>query len=234
MKNKKIIFIPSSSETIEIVDSPKPSSLFIPDWYKQIISDYKKNPKFGSDGQLLNKSLKMCMPFLDSLTSGYIQKTWCDIYIEKTNSGVNFTFASSPEIMGSRNCENIKTYKNEFYPNEFFWIIQWVPRLPKGYSALFCHPLNRLDLPFYTLSGIVDSDLYHHAPNGNYPFYLKKDFEGLIPKGTPMYQIIPIKRDDWSSEEESDPNKIIKTHKKQMTVFWEFYKKNMWQRKKYE
>jgi hypothetical protein len=61
------------------------------------------------------------------------------------------------------------------------------------------HPLNRTDLPFYTLSGIVDSDNY--MGEGKVPFFIKKDFTGIIPAGTPIVQIIPIKTDEvWKSE----------------------------------
>jgi hypothetical protein len=234
MKSKKIEFLPSSKETVELVEEPKSSNLFIPNWYKKIVSSYKKSPQFSLDGKLLNTNLKMCMPFLDALTSGYIQKTWCDIYIEKDNDNVNFTYASTPSIINIRKDKVVETYKDEFYLIEFVWYIQYVPKLPKGYSALICHPLNRMDLPFYTLSGIVDYDMYHHVPNGNLPFYIKKDFEGLIPKGTPMYQIIPFKRDSWISIKNNNEKILEKNNKLQRSFFWEFYKKNMWQKKKYE
>jgi hypothetical protein len=54
-------------------------------------------------------------------------------------------------------------------------------------------------LPFHTLSGVIDSDSFFHTSGGNVPFYVHKGFEGIIPVGTPMYQIIPIKRDSWTS-----------------------------------
>ncbi len=49
-----------------------------------------------------------------------------------------------------------------FAPDRFiikftnFWTIE----APKGYSVLFAHPANRADLPFTTITGLVDSDLY--------------------------------------------------------------------------
>jgi hypothetical protein len=47
-------------------------------------------------------------------------------------------------------------------------------------------------------SGIMDTDMWKHA--GRIPFFIRKDFEGIIPKGTPFAQIIPISRDDWEKE----------------------------------
>jgi hypothetical protein len=52
---------------------------------------------------------------------------------------------------------------------------------------------------FTVLEGFVDTDAYS-APV-NFPFVLNDiDFEGLIPAGTPMVQVIPIKRDSWQKE----------------------------------
>jgi hypothetical protein len=175
----------------------------------------------------------MCMPFLDSLTTGYIQETWCDIYIQKENQEIKFYFSDSPKIIGVRKKMAISIFENEFYPIEFEWSIEWINKTPKNYSVLISHPLNRLDLPFYTLSGIIDSDVYHHAPSGNLPFYIKNGFEGLIPKGTPMYQIIPIKRDSWKKETKKYSIENKKRFKKQNEVFWEFYKKTLWNKKEY-
>src|SRR5215475_8103617 len=37
----------------------------------------------------------------------------------------------------------------------------WTIEAPEGYAVLLTHPLNRVDLPFTTLTGIVDCDRYH-------------------------------------------------------------------------
>jgi hypothetical protein len=229
----EITFIASSKET-ELITSPKPAKNYIPEWYKNIKSFYRKTPIFNTNGKLYNPDLKMCMPFLDSLTTGYIQETWCDIYIQKENEEIKFYFSDFPQIINVREKKAIETYNNEFYPIEFEWSIEWINKTPKNHSVLICHPLNRLDVPFYTLSGIIDSDMYYHSPSGNLPFYIKKDFEGLIPKGTPMYQIIPIKRNFWTHKIEKYSINNQKRLKKQNQVFWEFYKKNFWNKKQYD
>ena len=118
-----------------------------------------------------------------------------------------------------------------FHKIEFTWERHWAVLLPKGYSGLVVHPLNRIDLPFYTLSGIVDFDMYNHSKIGNLPFYLKKGFTGIIPKGTPMYQIIPIKRNDWIAKEEKfDAIESYKKYKVRASILHS-YKKLFWQKK---
>ena len=60
---------------------------------------------------------------------------------------------------------------------------------------LFVHPVNRLDLPYRTLSGLVDSD---HWRDGFVHFpalWTEPDFEGLLPAGTPVAQGFPVRRE---------------------------------------
>jgi len=80
--------------------------------------------------------------------------------------------------------------------NHLVWTSNWAWKTPKGYSMLVTHPLNGWHLPFTTMSAIIDSDKFNGP--GNIPFFLKKDFEGIIPKGTPYAQLIPIKRKKWT------------------------------------
>jgi hypothetical protein len=56
--------------------------------------------------------------------------------------------------------------------------------------------MHRENQPFQILPGIVDTDQYFSPTN--FPFVLSDvKFEGLIPAGTPMAQVIPICRDSW-------------------------------------
>ena len=115
----------------------------------------------------------------------------------------------------------------------FVWSTETVIKTPKGYSCLYTHPLNRHDLPFTTLSGIIDTDSVIHE--GHIPFFIKKDFEGVIKSGTPIIQVIPFKRENWQSLKNKD---LIPIAEKQAmlsllnTHSW--YKKNIWKTKKYD
>lgn len=233
MKNK-ITFIPASEDVEKYVSPPVPIKLEVPEWYKKIETEYLKSPKFSEQGQLSNTSLKQCIPFFDAMTAGYVQKTWCDIYINPVGDSFEMAFPVSPEPLGMRNKVHIKYYDDEYYPAEFFWQIPWQVKLPEGYSVFAIHPLNRQDLPFTTMSGLIDADRYHHAPFGNMPVYIKKGFRGIIPAGTPMYQFIPIKREGWeSATEEFSEEEIKKKLRYQISKFWGFYKDNFWHRKEY-
>jgi hypothetical protein len=69
---------------------------------------------------------------------------------------------------------------------------------------------------------------------GNVPVFFSSSFEGVIPEGTPIMQIIPFKTENWVSEkdlniiEEGERNHKISSRK---AFGW--YKQNIWKKKTY-
>jgi hypothetical protein len=221
----KIIFLPSSQEAALVVEPPVSAKKILPEWYKNSPAFNPKNP--------FDKTLKMCMPFFDATTGGYIQKTWTDIYIGLKDGVVSWAVANEPSIMTAREKPSIPL-TNNYYPIEFVWQRQWSARLPKGYGLLITHPHNRLDLPFQTLSGLVDADSFYHTPVGNIPFFIQKGFQGFIPAGTPMYQMIPVKRDDWQSEVAAfDEDETFRLNHIMRRKFYGAYRSMFWHKKTY-
>jgi hypothetical protein len=84
-------------------------------------------------------------------------------------------------------------------PEQFAWAPTYGFEVPLSHSVLVTHPLNRFDLPFITTSGIMETKSMSVSA-GQVPFFVKKGFDGFIPKGTPFAQVIPFKREDWESE----------------------------------
>jgi hypothetical protein len=122
---------------------------------------------------------------------------------------------------------------NGYCSQEFTWKQPWIPQLPDGYSMLYTQPFNRTDLPFLNLTAIIDNDKFYMENNTNHPFFIKEGFEGIIPKGTPYMQMIPIKRDSWKSEfKDHDPLLSLSVSKIRQ-YFMGGYKKLFWQKKEY-
>jgi hypothetical protein len=209
-----------------------PAKNHIPEWYKNI-------PRWGNNeifkfGKGFDLTVKQCMPFLDSLTTGYMIVLPNDLYV-KNNNGFPFLTWNGAEFP-PKSRENI-AYLNLIpaghSPSEFVWQTGVANTIPLGYSLLFTHPINRHDLPFTTLTGIVDGGLVM-SPEGNIPFYIKNGFEGIIPQGTPIAQLIPFLQENWSSKKTKGLTKIAKQHsQKTNSVISGWYKKTFWTRKKY-
>ncbi len=65
------------------------------------------------------------------------------------------------------------------------------------------HPINRDDLPFRALSGLVDCDRYHDAFVQFPARWVNPNFNGVLPKGTPVVQCLPVKREAWALQFEN-------------------------------
>jgi hypothetical protein len=232
-------------------DYPIPAKLNIPDWYKKL------------DHTILNKTVKGCMPFLDSLTSGYLLKMPQDFHIRHNVDNENEKgekFKDSFQTFGLHNHQQILhskyinlnsgidshslkqvegspfIQKNKNLP--FYKILNpWKIKTPKGYSCLFVPPLNNSDDRFSIIPAIVDTDVF---PNEiNFPIVINGDkypiLEDTIKKGIPYVQIIPFKRDNWKMILKSRDQKEIQC----FTIFYglkllNIYKEKYWNKKSWK
>lgn len=235
MSDNIIEFIPLSKDAENVVPPPKPAKYYIPEWYKNIPAFNPKDIEFNNGGRVSNTSVKMCMPFLDSLTTGYIQETWTDIHFKEMKDGsVEFHYPAGPEIIRVREGSPSLPVDNSLYPIEFVWQEQWDVKTPNGWGVIYTHPFNSLAMPFISCTAVIDSDRFYHTATGQYPFFLKKGFEGIIPAGTPMYQIIPFKKDNWKSRVlEYDHISTLKRHHVMAKKLYGAYKELFWEKKKY-
>jgi len=160
---------------------------------------------------------------------------WQDIQVTRTPKGPVINWSVQPDVLKARDGAGLETMPRPagHLNTQFVWMSPFIIETPPGYSVLITHPLNRFDLPFVTLSGVHDSDSI--LTHGHLPFYLKEDFEGIIPAGTPLFQIIPFKREPWVSVEDET---LYKQGEKRMWqgMGWSagFYKSMYWKRKSYE
>jgi hypothetical protein len=212
----------------------KSSKFFIPSWYK--------NEKRFEDGMSLPKRLpykhtfKSCTSFSDSLTVGYIIPLPVDISVEQTEGGPVITwndFTNRIIELRPKDANPNLPIPHGYSDNHYIWVTKHLFKIPKGYSALLTHPLNRFDLPFITLSGVIDGELVVYE--GNVPVYFNLDFEGVIEAGTPIAQLILFKTENWKSKIDKGiiPD-AINNGKKSMNASMGWYKKNIWKKKMYE
>jgi hypothetical protein len=237
LNKKQINFIANTKEIELFGKSPTPSIKFIPDWYKDInpFSFGQKKLSFPLEHAMPNVTLKHCIPFLDALSSGYMATLTDDVFVEQTDSGPMLRWRSDASIITMHSPEQFDGFSIPDYYENFIhkWHNDWIINTPKGYSTYFTHPSNRFDLPFTTISGLVDTDNYTNTVH--FPFMIKKGFEGIIPAGTPVAQLILIKRESWISiiKKYSKENSY-KNYRNFFKTFVHSYKKNYWIKKSYE
>jgi hypothetical protein len=233
---KKIIeFIADSKEYLEILEKPYPSSKKLPDWICETPSYINGNKSVDDFGDPTS-TIKKCMPVWDSITAGYHIPLHCDVWIEnKGQNDINIRWAwDSIKVVDIQKEEQLGKYPipNDCYDTPFKFINPWIVKTPKKWSSLFIHPLNYDELPFRCIPAIVDTDKFP-APV-NFVFFLKKDFRGLISKGTPIIQVIPIQKQTFKSSFSFDHGFFKRQCDKAHTVFFDRYKKFFRDPKKYE
>lgn len=221
--------------------APKPATSFVPDWYKNIES-YMGGEKKPTGGGETTGTIKRCMPVFDVITQGYIITTYTDIFVsQKEQPDVNGELKLTPwyewpsfspiSFHPIEQAPNHPNHNGSPYPK---LINPWGIKTPPGYSTMFMAPVHRSNI-FTILPGVVDTDTYT-APV-NFPMVLTDvKFEGLIPAGTPIAQIVPFQRESWTMELGKDEALIEqnKVTSKLRTRFFDSYKTQYRQVKEYK
>jgi hypothetical protein len=159
-------------------NQPVPVSTNLPKWYKKLSHSWEK------------LTIKGCMPFLDTITTGYIIKTPQDYYVklkpkkdpkpdeDPYDFVVDASFSNAPNYLKAQaekigvnfnatfhpytQLEGSPMLERNLSPKFFKFDNPWIIETPPGYSCLFLPLLNNNDDRFEILPGIVDTDVYEH------------------------------------------------------------------------
>jgi hypothetical protein len=240
MKNnkKKITFQAADQHAKALIDYPKPATHNIPEWYKsqKLYANGENNIIKAYKNGISHATYKACTPLVDTLTSGYIITTSADIVVINEDDGTkNISWNVSWKCLDNQDISVLGNYPipHGYSPQILRWYLNWIIKTPPNYSLWVTHPSHRYDLPFLTINGFVDTD--KHPNRLLLPFFLKEGFEGIIEKGTPIAQLIPIKRDFWTTNTE-DYDPILETLQENAMKrkILRGYKNFFWSKKKYE
>ena len=169
----------------------------MPDWLKSMAMT-AEDPDLG----FAVRTVKQCPPFVDAMATGFLMPLAADLRISEGefswdwNPPPNRTGAYSRSPLGvhtNSQAAGTPLFDPEALIVKFmnFWAID----LPPGWSLFCTHPINRTDLPFRTLTGLVDADAYSHGLIHFPAQWIDKHFSGVLPAGTPVAQCLPLPRD---------------------------------------
>ena len=146
------------------------------------------------------RTVKQCPPFVDAMRTGFLMPLPCDLrYADgaftwnwkrpasslqgQPRAPINFHAAA--QVAGAPfGADNLIKFVG-------FWTVE----LPPGWSLLATHPLNRDDLPFRTLTGLVDADRFHEIGLLFPARWLDPAAPCMLPRGTPVAHCIPVPRE---------------------------------------
>jgi hypothetical protein len=174
-----------------------PAREALPEWLRRMA------PRMPSEmhGRSI-RTVKQCPPFVDAMTHGFMVLLPCDVECEpgtlrwhwpeaapalKDHPRAPLSFHVAEQLAGSP----LAAGERSAIKFNSFWTIELEP----GWSLMVNHPANRLDLPFRTLTGLVDADRFHDV-GINFPaLWTDPAFRGVLPKGTPVAQCHPVRRE---------------------------------------
>lgn len=175
-----------------VIAPPIPAKSHLPDWFRKLPAVSKDHLSPGNNGL----TVKRCMPFLDAMTTGWLLTLAATVRLEVSQGGTIVTAGWEFDRTMVSNHGQHQVAGNPQAPNppckfHNYWSVRTAP----GWSCLFVPPLNRGDQPFECVAGIVDTDSYFAEIH--FPFFATAP-DGLytIEKGTPLVQVIPLRRDD--------------------------------------
>src|ERR1700687_5846292 len=147
------------------------------------------------------RTVKQCPPFVDAMAYGVMILLSCAVAVDRGS----FSWAwNIPETLTSVHPRAPLSFHvaAQFPDAPFaregqaalkfnsFWTIELEP----GWSLFATHPVNRDDLPFRLISGLVDADRFHDG-GINFPaIWMQPEFSGVLPKGTPVAQCFAVPR----------------------------------------
>ena len=257
MSKDKVIKFVSDTKILEEF-WPRPIGKELPDWFRKMpaYGGYDgagaEEKRLSGNDATYNSTIKRCVPMLDSLSLGYVLLTHQDVYVkidapkeeDDANDVGGWQFSWRAGVSPTKAVEGHAFGQASEHPlasmyggrDVHKWINPWRIETPPGYSTLFVPPMNNPNGYFTALPGVVDTDTYTNCVN--FPFVIeKKEWEGIIPAGTPVVQVIPFKRESWKMEIGVDQEMLEKHQKAELkfkTHIASVYRRFFWQRKEFK
>lgn len=182
---------------IDLLPRPVPAGEVLPDWLRALA------PRVPSPvHQRSIRTVKQCPPFVDAMAHGFMILLPCDVTVAHGRFSWDWplpppaarhapraplSFHVPQQLEGSPLARSgqVAIKFNSF----------WTIALEPGWSLMATHPIQRDDLPFRTVTGLVDADRFIDA-GINFPaVWTNPDFEGVLPRGTPVVQCFAVPRE---------------------------------------
>ena len=171
-----------------ILPEPVLAKKGLPEWLKKMPMN-----AHAVDWGVDVKTVKQCPPFIDAMSCGFMILLPCDIQVDKglfdwswDEMPMEFSdphTARSPlGVHPIEQATGTPLYDEDSIVIKF--MSHWIIELEPGYSLLATHPINRPYLPFQTLTGLVDSDVYKSIYINFPAIWTDREFTGVLKKGT--------------------------------------------------
>ena len=181
---------------VDRLERPAPARERLPAWLRAMPAT-----AFSHVHATAVRTVKQCPPFLDAMGHGFVIPLPCDIHVADGRLSWDWDLAplsveAHPRSPVSFHVPAQVTGTPFHHPDRAvvkfnsFWTIELEP----GWSLFATHPVNRDDLPFRTLTGLVDADRFSDVGILFPAQWTDPSFAGTLPRGTPVAQCFPVPR----------------------------------------
>jgi hypothetical protein len=147
------------------------------------------------------RTVKHCPPFVDAMAFGFVIPLPCDVTVRDGVLSWDWELPQLSEEAHPRSpisfhvpAQVTATPFHDAATSVVKFNSFWTIELEPGYSLFATHPVNRADLPFRLLSGLVDCDRFSDVGVLFPAVWTNPGFEGVLPRGTPVAQCFPVAR----------------------------------------
>lgn len=179
-----------------LLPRPLPAREALPGWLRTMPADAHSDILGGEV-----RTVKQCPPFVDAMAGGWLMPLAADVTIADGRVSWDWGLPPSRLERVARSPMGLHVSAQAAgsplaQPGELFVKFNsfWCIEAPDGFSVLFTHPANRVDLPFRTLSGLVDCDHFSHGLVHFPAVWTDKAYNGVLPRGTPVAQLWLVPR----------------------------------------
>ncbi|MBP5856037.1 hypothetical protein KAJ83_03390 [Marivibrio halodurans] len=184
-------------EWVDILPRPVRGTEALPEWLRTMPAT--------ADSDLLGapvRTLKHCPPLIDAMGAGWLMPLAADVEVS-ADGRFDWNWSPPPTRFERLTRAPLGLHVSAQAagspigkPGQLFlkFMNFWTVETPPGWSVLFTHPASRTDLPFRTLSGLVDCDRFSHGLVHFPAIWTGEGFVGRLPAGTPVAQLIPVPR----------------------------------------
>jgi len=200
-----------NNEAYENVFRPIPAGKMLPDWWK-------RSKVHGVQNGTPTVTLRACPAMHDWLATGYYICTsrdiWCEYHEEDTGGYWNTYTPPNEDTFDWARYSSPTHHKAQLMDDNFSFIqgdgsdntphdafkfrVSWMVTTPPGYSAFYLDPFLFQNKYFRTWQGIMDTDMFNNnTDNSQVIVYPLAKHSFIIPKDTPIVQVVPFRRESW-------------------------------------
>lgn len=178
-----------------ILPKPIPAGQALPQWLSTMPGEVAAPSLGGAEV----RTLKHCPPIIDALRLGVLILCPTDITVKDGHVSWDWDTPILPDADISRAPVGVHVPEQAsgtpMAQDDIIikFVNYWTLQSDPGWSLMFTHPFGYTDLPFKTLSGVVDCDLFKDG-YVHFPALLDPTFDGVIAQGTPIAQVVPVQK----------------------------------------